>query len=165
MILTAARLSEAREARWGEIDLERRVWIVPGSRMKRGLEHKVPLSQGAIEILERQAAQRRDGADVIFATRNGRPFTRSWMHGVVKASGLELGTLHGWRSLFRDFVGDRTSLDGEIAEAALAHRLGSKTKTAYRRGDALEKRRQLMEIYAAWLTGGEREVIPFARAG
>ena len=148
--------------------MKRRLWTVPMERMKAGREHQVPLSQAAIDILERQAARRRgDGQDdVVFPTRNGMPFTRSWVHITIEKSGLKLGTLHGWRSLFRDFVGDRTSLDGEIAEAALAHRLGSKTKIAYRRGDALEKRRKLMETYAAWLTGsGELSVIPFARTG
>jgi integrase len=172
MILTASRPSEAREAKWSEINLERRLWTVPAARMKRNREHQVPLSQAAIDILERQMARRKDlgdavdPSDVVFSTRTGMPFTRSWMHTTLEKSGLKLGTLHGWRSLFRDFVGDRTSLDGEIAEAALAHRLGSKTKIAYRRGDALEKRRELMETYAAWLTGdSEAKVIMFARTG
>jgi integrase len=141
-ILTAARRSESFGATWAEIDPDARVWTIPALRMKGRTEHRVPLSGRVIEILEEQ---RRRGThpDLVFAN----PSTRRQFAHDMGLSLLEGHTLHGFRSSFRDWAGDRTNFPREVAEAALAHAVGNAVELSYRRSDALEKRRKLM---AAW---------------
>jgi integrase len=144
-ILTAARWGEVRGARWSEIDLARRVWTIPGARMKSGREHRVPLSARAIEILERLAETR--WSDLVFPGRHGL-LSRFAVAALVP----EGATIHGFRSSFRDWCGEETNFPSEIAEGALAHVSGDATERAYRRGDALQKRSALMEAWAAFCT-------------
>jgi hypothetical protein len=150
LILTAARTSEVRGMTWDEIDLDSRIWIVPKSRMKGGREHKVPLSEPAIEILRSQLAARRDGDRFCFpGKRLGNPVYDTSlttlierMGATTKVDGKDVVVIaHGFRSAFRDFAGDETDFSREVAEAALAHIVGDTAEQAYRRGDALEKRR------------------------
>jgi len=136
LILTAARSGEVRDAPWQEIDLEAKVWTVPAERMKGGAEHRVPLSDRAIEILQ-DAESRRSG--LIFPGVYVMAMNRLLPPGL---------TIHGFRSSFRDWAGEETAFPSEIAEAALAHTIGNAVERAYRRGDALEKRRALMDAWA-----------------
>ena len=152
-ILSAARTTEVLEARWAEVALREKVWTVPASRMKAGEEHRVPLSGSAVALLERQPT--REG--LIFpGFKPGRPFSNGAMERVLDRMGVAV-TVHGFRSTFRDWAGEATSFPREIAEAALAHRVGNATERAYRRGDALEKRRKLMEDWATYCRGGQTE--------
>ena len=148
-ILTAARSGEVLGARWREFDLVAKVWAVPGSRMKAGREHRVPLSGRALAILEKLRAARA-GEFVFPGQRPGRPLSGMSLEMLLRRMKVEDATVHGFRSSFRDWCGEETSFPREIAEAALAHVAGDATERAYRRGDALDKRRQLMEAWAAF---------------
>jgi integrase len=142
LILTAARSGEVLGATWAEIDLAGKVWTAPAARMKAGREHRVPLSTRAMAILEQMASVRT--GDLVFAgQRRRRPLS-----GVAMGALVTGATVHGFRSSFRDWAGEETSFPREIAEQALAHATGDATERAYRRGDALEKRRALMEAWA-----------------
>ena len=149
-ILTAARTGETIGATWSEIDLERRIWTVPAERMKMGREHRVPLGDRAVELLE---DMRRLGQRHVFPGRNlARPLSEGAMMEFLSRA-RPGATVHGMRSAFRDWVGEATSFAADLAEAALAHRVGSKVERAYRRGDALERRRELMTAWERFCAG------------
>jgi integrase len=150
-ILTAARTGEVLSARWGEIDFGARIWTVPASRMKGRREHRVPLSSRAVELLEALEAHR-TGARIF-------PVGNAALTMTMRRMGVET-TVHGFRSSFRDWAGDETHFPREVAEAALAHSLGDKTEAAYRRSDALAKRRELMQAWANYLTSYHQSYIP-----
>lgn len=144
-ILTAARSGEARGCRWAEIDMATNIWTVPAARMKAGKEHRVPLSEAALGVLQAMAPLRLD-ADLVFpGLRPGRPLSDASLIAVLRRMGGADLTVHGFRSTFRDWCGESTSYPRERAEAALAHAVGDKVEAAYRRGDLFEKRRRLME--------------------
>ena len=152
-ILTAARSGEVRGALWSEVDLEAKVWTVPGHRMKAGREHRVPLSQPALAVLRELAAQRTsDSPDtLIFAgMKAGKPLSDMSLTAVLRRMKLGHLTAHGFRSSFRDWAGEETNYPREVAEAALAHRSGGKVEQAYARGDLFEKRRKLMDAWAEY---------------
>jgi integrase len=144
LILTAGRVGEVLGARWwSEIDSALRIWVVPASRMKAGLEHRIPLCTRAVAIVERMAELRT--GDLVFpGQRRGRPLSNPSLARLCRAG----VTVHGFRSAFRDWAGEETSFPREIAEQALAHATGDATERAYRRGDALERRRSLMETWS-----------------
>lgn len=145
-ILTAARTGETLGARWSEIDFEKRLWTVPCERMKMRREHTVPLSGGAVDILEQLSTNAQ--SEFIFHGKNpDKPLSNMAMTMVLRRLGFGEFTVHGFRSAFRDFAGDRTTVSREVAEAALAHRVGNVVEAAYRRGNALDKRRELMTIW------------------
>jgi integrase len=149
LILTAARSGEVLGARWDEINMAAKIWTLEASRMKAGREHRVPLSARATAILE-QIASIRTG-DLVFAgQRRRRPLSKTALAALVPDG----GTVHGFRSSFRDWCGNETSFPREIAEQALAHASGDTTEQAYRRGDALEKRRALMQAWAQFCEPG-----------
>ena len=148
-ILTAARSGEVFGASWTEFDLEARVWTVPATRMKAGREHRVPLSARAVEILQ-EMKQKRLSELVFPGTKPGRPLSVMALEMVLRRMKVDV-TVHGFRSAFRDWAGERTHFPREIAEAALAHLVGDAVERAYRRGDALEKRRELMDAWATFL--------------
>ena len=164
-ILTATRSGEALGARWAEIDMASKVWTVPAGRMKAAREHRVPLSERAAEILEK-LAEAKTGEFVFPGQRQGKPLSNMAMEMVLRRMNAEDVTVHGFRSAFRDWAGNETHFAREIAEAALAHVVGDKAEQAYRRGDALEKRRALM---AAWASHCEPKsagnVVPMTRKG
>src|SRR5579885_1919060 len=149
LILTAARTGEAIGARWGEIDFVAKVWTVPAERMKAGKEHRVPLSGRAMEILEKLAGEK-SGEFIFAGQRRGKPLSSMALAMLLRRMKVKAATAHGFRSSFRDWAGDCTHFPREIAEAALAHAAGDETERAYRRGDALEKRRELMEAWASY---------------
>jgi integrase len=143
-ILTCARTGETIGATWPEIDIEQAVWTIPAARMKAHREHRVPLSARCLEILAE--AKSLGGVHVFPARKPKKALSIMAMAECLK--GLDPAvTVHGFRSSFRDWVSEATSFSGELAEAALAHVVKDKTERAYRRGDALERRRELM---AAW---------------
>jgi integrase len=149
LILTAARSGEVLGARWAEIDLDAKVWAVPAARMKAGREQRVPLSCRALAILE-AVAKGRTGEFIFAGQKTGKPLSGMAMEMVLRRMKADAVTVHGFRSAFRDWCGEATSFPRELAEAALAHVAGDATERAYRRGDALEKRRGLMEAWAAF---------------
>ncbi|MCQ4188108.1 integrase arm-type DNA-binding domain-containing protein [Methylocystis sp. NLS-7] len=151
-ILTAARSGEVFGATWPEIDLTDCMWIVPGSRMKNGRTHRIPLAPPAAAILRRLSERRT--CNVIFESpRGGRPLSHVSMQKVLDRLGVLDATVHGFRSAFRDWAGNETDFPREVCEAALAHAIGDKAEQAYRRGDALEKRRALMKAWGLYCQG------------
>lgn len=147
-ILTAARSGEVRKATWSEIDFEQELWIVPAERMKAGREHRVPLSQSALQLLNE--LPRFQGYDLIFPGTRMQPLSDMSLSAVLKRMGMTDITVHGFRSTFRDWAAEHTGHGSDIVEMALAHTISSKTEAAYRRGDLIAKRRSLMEDWAAW---------------
>lgn len=148
-ILTAARSGEVLGAKWSEIDLIKKVWTIPASRMKAGREHRVPLSNRAMTILKQ--LREADGGEFVFpGQRPKKPLSNMAMEMVLRRMKVENATVHGFRSSFRDWAGNVTSFPREVTETALAHVIGDKAEQAYRRGDALEKRRTLMDAWAAY---------------
>ena len=147
-ILTAARSGEVLGARWNEIDFEAKIWTVPAARMKGGREHRVALSRRALAILEKLNTAR-TGKYVFTGQRPGTPLSGMAMEMILRRMKIDSVTVHGFRSSFRDWCGEVSTFPREVAEAALAHVAGDQTERAYRRGDALEKRRALMEAWAA----------------
>lgn len=146
LILTAARSGEVLGAKWSEVDLQARIWTVPAARMKAGREHRVPLSERAVDVLT-PLLEVRVSEFVFPGQRAARPLSASAMEMLLRRMKADEYTTHGFRSSFRDWVGDRTSFSREVAEAALAHRVGDATERAYRRSDAMDKRRSVMEAW------------------
>lgn len=163
-ILTAARSGEVIGACWNEIDLEAGIWTVPAERMKAGRPHRVPLVPRALAILEAaKPLARGDAPQPIFPGERRPTLSNMAMAMLMKRMGKGEFTVHGFRSAFRDWAGEETSFPREIAEAALAHVVGDATERAYRRGDALEKRRALMQAWASHLEPPEGNVVPIKR--
>lgn len=165
LVLTAARTTEALEARWREFDLRAKVWTVPPERMKAGKEHRVPLAPAAIALLEAlSASQPRNPDSFVFpGARAGKGLSNTSMIMLLRRMGRGELTVHGFRSTFRDWVGEGTNFSRELAEAALAHAIRDKTEASYSRGDALEKRRRLMEAWAMFCLTAEAstgDVVP-----
>lgn len=148
-ILTAARSGEILGLRWPEIDFDKKIWTVPADRMKAGREHRVPLSSRAVAIL-RQLEKLKAGDFVFAGQARNRPLSNMAMEMVLRRMKIEDATVHGFRSSFRDWAGNVSSFPREVVETALAHVIGDKAEQAYRRSDALEKRRKLMEAWAGY---------------
>jgi integrase len=152
-ILTAARSGEVRGARWSEIDFDENMWTIPAARMKAKSAHEIPLSPRAVEILREMEAFR-DGDLVFPGGGKGGEIASQSLGALLDRMGLKgRASVHGFRSTFRDWAGDRTDSPREVAEAALAHRVGNVVEQAYRRGSALEKRRELMSTWEIYLRG------------
>ena len=156
VVLTAARSGEVRGATWAEIDLEAAVWTVPKERMKAGKEHRVPLNTQAIKLLE--AMPRIEGTELVFPAPRGGQLSDMALTALTRRMNFrdDAGRVcvpHGFRSSFRDWVFERTDYPRDLAEAALAHALENKVEAAYRRGDALERRRAMMQTWANYCEG------------
>jgi integrase len=165
LILTAARTGEVLGAQWQEIDVEARTWTVPASRMKAKREHRVPLSDSAMALLER--VPRVMGTRHVFpGARAGRPLSNmallQCLRGLGYGQGGELGDAvpHGFRSSFRDWAEETTGHPHNVVEMALAHTIGSKVEAAYRRGDLFAKRRALMSDWADWCQRKPADIVP-----
>ncbi|MHC2584189.1 tyrosine-type recombinase/integrase [Bradyrhizobium diazoefficiens] len=148
-ILTAARSGEVLGMQWSEIDLDKKVWTVPAERMKAGREHRVPLSSRVVAIL-RQLEKLKAGNFVFPGQSRNKPLSNMAMEMMLRRMKIEDATVHGFRSTFRDWAGNVTTFPREVTETALSHVIGDKAEQAYRRSDALEKRRKLMEAWAAY---------------
>lgn len=148
VVLTAVRTSEALQAKWAEVDLRQRMWIIPHERMKGGREHRVPLSNSAVSILKELGEIRQ--SEFVFPGR--QPDTPlSDMSLLMLLRDLRLGfTVHGFRSTFKDWCAECTNVPNFVSEAALAHAVADKVEAAYRRADLFEKRRRLMEAWATY---------------
>jgi integrase len=158
LILTSSRTSEALGVVWSEIDLRRRLWTIPAERMKTGKEHRVPLPTRVSEILSEMSAVQQ--SDFVFpGTKMGRPLSQMALAMLLRRMRYGGVTVHGFRSTFRDWAAERTAFPGEVAEMALAHAVPNAVEAAYRRGDMLEKRRQLMEAWCAFCEGEASVVI------
>ncbi len=151
LTLTAARVGEVTGATWDEIDLEAKVWVIPASRMKANRELRIPLSDAAVAILE-GIYKESGNAHVFLGARTGSRLSDSMLLLTLKKLRPST-TVHGLRSSFRDWAGNETIFQRETIEAALAHIIGDKAEQAYRRSDALEKRRALMESWAMFCGG------------
>ncbi len=158
LVLTAARTSEVVGARWSEIDLEEAVWTIPGERMKAGRDHRVPLSVRCLEILK--AARKLDAeSPYLFPGRGStQPLSNMAMLMMLRRANSDI-TAHGFRSSFRDWASERTNFTRDVCEMALAHTVRDKTEAAYRRGDLLEKRRELMETWAQFAGARPAKVV------
>ena len=156
-ILTAARSGEILGANWGEVDLEAKVWTIPAARMKAAREHRIPLAAPAVRLLE-QLAKVKTGDFVFPGQKRGKPLSVMALDMALRRLKAGAVTVHGFRSSFRDWAGEETSFPREIAEAALAHVVGDKAEQAYRRGDALEKRRKLMDAWSKFLGSKSAEL-------
>ena len=165
-ILTAARTGEALGATWSEIDLDAKVWTVPGKRMKGGREHRVPLSEATIAVLEevRPLSLMRDGepepaAPVFPGPRRALPLSNMVFLMLLRRMKRDDLTAHGFRSTFSDWAAERTTYPREVVEMALAHAVENKVEAAYRRGDLFDKRRKLMESWAGFCAGPARGTV------
>ncbi|MCO5129243.1 MAG: tyrosine-type recombinase/integrase [Xanthobacteraceae bacterium] len=152
-VLTAARSGEARGALWAEIDRVEKVWNVPAVRMKEDRDHSVPLTDRCMEILELAAsiAGKRQNELIFPGVKKGATLSDASLKASCKRAGRGDITPHGFRSSFRDWAGDMTSHQREVAEAALSHLVGDESERAYRRGVALEKRRKLMQDWCEYV--------------
>ena len=158
LVLTATRSGEAMKATWGEIDLDAKLWVIPRGRMKGNREHRVPLSDRCVEILRKLEPLKAGPDSFVFpGTKVGKPLSVMALEMLLRRMKMPV-TVHGFRSTFRDWAGDNTSFPREIVEEALAHQVGSEVERAYRRGDAIEKRRQLMTAWADYCAGASNVV-------
>lgn len=171
LILTATRTSEVLLATWSEINLEAAVWTVPAERMKAGREHRVPLPEAALAVLN--ALPRIEGNPHAFpGAHHGRPLSNmallQMMRGMGYGVNCSLGAYvpHGFRSSFRDWSGEVSSFPRDVAEMALAHAIKDKVEAAYRRGDLFVKRSKMMEEWATYLTnhGAGAKVVPITHS-
>jgi integrase len=158
LILTATRSGEVRNARWAEVSAS--LWTVPAERMKAGVAHRVPLPLRCMEILE-EAKKISQGSEYIFeGTNPNKPLSENTFNKLMKELGLEVHA-HGFRTSFRTWTQEKTNYPREIAEAALAHSLKDKAEAAYARSDLLEKRAELMEAWAQFISADASDVIHF----
>jgi integrase len=169
-ILTAARTGEVLGARWSEIDLAGKVWTVPGERMKAGKEHRVPLSERALAILETLRPADDNGDAFVFAGgKPDQPLSNMAFLMLLRRMKCDDLTAHGFRSTFRDWAAERTNFPSPVVEMALAHTVGDKVEAAYRRSDLFERRRRLMQQWAMFCTSPADEtankVMPLRRTG
>jgi len=157
-ILTAVRTGEALGARWNEIDFAKKIWVIPAGRMKsklgQGQPHRVPLSDAAIAVLRTMEPAKNADSDFVFSARKNRALSQTAMLHVLSRLGCRTDiTVHGFRSTFKDWASECTSYPGEVSEAALAHAVPSAVEAAYRRGDLFEKRKAMMNDWAAYVQG------------
>jgi integrase len=151
LVLNANRTGEVTGGRREEVS-ENGIWTIPGERMKVGKEHRVPLGQRSLELLE-IAKSLDPNSDYLFS-RKGKPLSNMAMSMLLRRLGHSV-TVHGFRSTFRDWVAEETSHSPEVAEKALAHSIANKVESAYRRGDLLEPRRRLMADWECYCLTGQ----------
>ena len=172
LILTNVRSANVRMATWSEVNLQNRIWTIPGvaadggtgQRMKTGVEFEVPLSDAAMKLLEKQP--RMAGTDLIFPSPTNKVMSDMTILGVMRrmGSGADEAVPHGFRSTFKTWSADRTNYSREVIEAAMGHRIKDKAEAAYMRGNWLEKRRPLMQAWAGFISGGSKaKVVPLQR--
>jgi integrase len=151
LILTASRTSEVLQAQWDEFDLDQALWTVPADRMKAGRIHRVPLSGRCLEILKRAKELEADSSYVFPGRSANKPLSNMVFLMMLRRMNLDV-TAHGFRSSFRDWAAEATHFPREVAEMALAHTIENKVEAAYRRGDLMEKRREMMQAWAGYVT-------------
>ena len=158
-ILTATRTGDTRFATWGEIDMDNKLWTIPGERMKAGKQHRVPLSPQAVQILKELAkqhpAEAQDDSDLVFpGPKQGQPHSENAMLNVLDQMGYKGRiTVHGFRSTFKVWAVEQTDYANDISEMALAHTIPNAVEAAYKRTDLLDKRRELMNEWSGYCCG------------
>ena len=158
IILCGCRVSEVVEARWDEINLERQEWTIPAGRMKAGREHRIPLSKQAVALFE--GLPRIMGSPHVFpGQKPGRSHSASAVVKFMLRQGAEAYTRHGFRSSFRDWAAERTNFPREICEMAIAHKVVQGAEAAYWRGDVLDKRRGLMDLWGQYVANENSGVV------
>jgi integrase len=170
LILTGARTGEVLGAHWGEINLTTKMWTVPAGRMKAGAEHRVALSQRAIELLRDLPTDREDnnGGFVFIGPHQGSGLSSASLTQTLRRMGRNDISVHGFRSTFRDWAGEMTNFPREVCELALAHKVGDKTEKAYQRGDLLRKRFMLAEAWSKYCASpptATADVVPIRTRG
>ncbi len=165
-ILCATRSGETLGATWDEIDLTKGIWTIAKHRMKAGHEHRIPLSSRALEILsELHTARPAHNPHVFVGNAHGKPLSAMAMAMQLRRMDRSAITVHGFRSTFRDWASEQTSFPHETCEHALAHRISDKAEAAYRRGDQFEKRKALMETWAAFCAPQtSAKIVPLRKA-
>ena len=165
LILTASRTTEVLEAHWSEIDLDKKLWVISANRMKASPHHEVPLTERTIEILQAATKLKLDNGLMVPSSLNGKAMSNNTLRvALQKRLGVD-ATVHGMRSAFKDWAAETTTYPNEVSEMALAHSIGSKVEAAYRRGNLLTKRRQMMADWDAYLAGKGRKVIHLHETG
>ena len=159
LVLTATRSGEVRGARWEEVDLASRVWTIPPVRTKALREHRVPLSRRAVQILDAARELDAGGSELVFPGQGGKPIGVTRLSRLLKNHKIA-GVPHGFRSSFRDWAAETTSYPRAVIESALAHVVTNRTEAAYARSDLFERRRRLMNEWAAYLEGGQAQSLP-----
>lgn len=159
-ILCGTRTSETLQATWNEFDLDAKTWTIPGARMKAGVEHRVPLSQRCLEILESAKALSSGTGFVFPGLGKGKPLSNMVFLMTLRRMKRDDLTAHGFRSSFRDWAAERTNFSRAVCEAALAHTLRDKTEAAYNRTDLFERRRELMAAWSTFATAKPADVVP-----
>ena len=150
LVLTAARSAEVRGATWNEIDFEAAVWTIPAQRMKAAREHRVPLSDRALAVLDHAHRELPQAGDLVFPSQKGRMQGHHPMRKMMRK--LEIDAVsHGFRSSFRDWAAECTETPSEVCELALAHVNSDRVEAAYRRTDLFERRRSLMQQWAEYV--------------
>jgi len=165
LILTTSRTGEVIGARWPEFDMAAKVWTVPGERMKSGREHRIPLSDRAVQILKEMEKIPHSEAGFVFPGGAGGGLSNAAMLALLKRMGRKDITPHGFRSSFKDWASEQTNFPNELSESALAHVVGDKVEAAYRRGDMFEKRRRLMDAWAKYCSTQRNEVAKVTKIG
>jgi integrase len=160
-IMTAARTSETIGATWSEIDLQKKIWTIPASRIKAGKEHRVPLTVRAVEILKTLNVQ--SEGFVFPGQKRGKPLSNMAILELLRSMRGRTFTVHGFRSSFKDWAAETTTHDNFVTEMALAHAIGTKVESAYRRGDLFKKRQSLMDDWAQFLSGQKAKVVSIRR--
>ena len=159
-ILTAARSSEVRLARWSELDLDHSVWVIGADRMKMGKDHRIPLSKSAVQIVRSLQGL---SNDLVFpSAKPGKPMSDMTLSAVLRRLKID-ATVHGMRSTFRDWTEEQTDYRHEVKEAALAHQISSAVERAYRRTDLFDQRRDLMNDWERYCTGKGSADVRLAR--
>ena len=158
-ILSACRTSEVLRASWDEIDMQNLIWTIPAKRMKTGKIHEVPISSGMKEVLK-DAKDKIDSPDYIFSSdQSGKELSNNTLRlAVQKRLGVDT-TIHGMRSSFKDWASETTNFANEVSEMALAHVIPNKTEAAYRRGNLMDKRRHLMQMWSDFINNNQSKVI------
>ena len=159
LVLTATRTNELRGATWDEINFDTATWTVPAARMKNSRVHQIPLSARALELLRDGYAERGDSPWICQGPTPRQPFSDKAFRAAIGRLTTTPVTVHGFRSSFRDWSAERTNIPRDVCEAALAHTLRDKTEAAYKRTDLFEKRRDLMALWAQFVTSTPGDVI------
>jgi integrase len=167
LILTASRTSEVLKMTWDEVNFDTKVWTVPAHRIKMGREHHVPLSDRAVELLlqmQRRPMQMPHPIFVFPSRRPNLPMNEQILLKTLRTIGYRGSTVHGFRSSFRTWGGEQTEYPREIIEMCLAHQVGNAVERAYWRGNALDKRRVIMDAWAAFCSGSEPFLVAASKA-
>ena len=161
LILSACRTTEVLEAHWGEMKLDDRLWTVPAQRMKANKQHEVPLTDRMIEILEVAKSIRGDSGLIFPSNINGRALSNNTLRLALQKRLCVDATVHGMRSAFKDWAAETTNYANEVSEMALGHAISSKVEAAYRRGNLMTKRKQMMAEWSDYVAGRQHKVVSF----